>query len=301
MRRRARPAHDSEEDEDEYAEVEEINTMSSSCDLTVGNMDIESIGSGSMSQMPGNRSWGWAFKNQWAERVKTSNGLVVHCLYPGCRQKYDTKSMTTSGINRHLIKIHRITPGSGVNCHSIIVCTNTVLHSSLLYSWSIIPHPSFLTPIYMYTTHINTLPCRIINTIRFCLFLLSSSSSSLITPPALLLSHGSKGHFWIHTLLSRSVTPAPTSVLYPVSILFSFCSFWFFYPFPFFYFYPFSRFFVCLLARKSASLSLALLMIPEPESRLFWLPSQLRSQPLAQPDLKWKPLPATLLVLSIKS
>jgi hypothetical protein len=82
-------------------------------------MDIESVGSDSVGQQKGARSWGWAIKNKWAERVVSSKSTIIRCLYPGCKQKYDTKTMTTSGINNHLTKVHRITPDSGINDGSL--------------------------------------------------------------------------------------------------------------------------------------------------------------------------------------
>jgi len=102
-------------------QIDEISNVFSSCGLPVGNMDIESVGSDIASQKKGVRTWGWAIKNKWAERATSSksNGVIVRCLYPGCKQTYATSSMTTSGINNHLGKVHRITRDSGVNDGSL--------------------------------------------------------------------------------------------------------------------------------------------------------------------------------------
>ncbi|OAQ24468.1 hypothetical protein K457DRAFT_24032 [Linnemannia elongata AG-77] len=118
--RRPRSIIDSEEDDDLF-EIDEISYVSSSCGLPVGNMDIESVGSDITSQKKGVRTWGWAVKNKWAERATSSksNGVIVRCLYPGYKQTYATSSMTTSGINNHLGKVHRITRDSGVNDGSL--------------------------------------------------------------------------------------------------------------------------------------------------------------------------------------
>ena len=76
---------------------------------------MESVGSEISSQMTTSRSWGWAFKNKWAERITISTKNAVRCLYPGCKRTYITKTWTTTGINNHLIKYHRITADSGIN------------------------------------------------------------------------------------------------------------------------------------------------------------------------------------------
>lgn len=87
-------------------------------------MDIQSVGSCSTSQTNVGsekkiRQWGWAITNKWAERVDTPNGIFIKCLFPGCKSKYETKSMTTSGINNHLFKIHRIHKESNPNDGSL--------------------------------------------------------------------------------------------------------------------------------------------------------------------------------------
>jgi hypothetical protein len=75
----------------------------------------ESVSSGVSKQRSSPRSWSWVFQNKWAERTQTKRGLGIRCLFPGCNQIYQTVTMTTSGINTHLKKAHRITSESGVN------------------------------------------------------------------------------------------------------------------------------------------------------------------------------------------
>lgn len=94
---------------------------SSSFDLgQVNNIDLTSLGSDPTEKHPSTRAaWGWAIKNKWAERTESKGMVVIRCLFPGCVQKYKTKSMTTSGINKHLKNAHKITEDSGVNDGSL--------------------------------------------------------------------------------------------------------------------------------------------------------------------------------------
>jgi hypothetical protein len=84
-------------------------------------MELTSLGSDAGEQQMGSvrSSWGWALKNKWAERVQTKKGPALRCLFPGCMKTYATKAMTTSGINKHLTRAHRITEDSGVNDGSL--------------------------------------------------------------------------------------------------------------------------------------------------------------------------------------
>jgi hypothetical protein len=82
---------------------------------SIESISQESSGGGISRQRSTPRSWSWVFRNNWAERTETSRGLAVRCLFPGCNQVYQTVTMTTSGINTHLKKRHRISAESGVN------------------------------------------------------------------------------------------------------------------------------------------------------------------------------------------
>jgi hypothetical protein len=84
-------------------------------------MELTSLGSDAGEQQTGSvrSSWGWALKNKWAEHVQTKKGPALCCLFPGCMKTYATKAMTTSGINKHLTRAHRITEDSGVNDGSL--------------------------------------------------------------------------------------------------------------------------------------------------------------------------------------
>ncbi|KAF9400272.1 hypothetical protein BGZ76_007752, partial [Entomortierella beljakovae] len=94
-------------------------SMSTALDISASSIDMDSIGSGKFIQKKGNRSWGWAIKNKWAERIESRSGITIRCLYPGCRAMYQTNGMTTSGINNHLTKIHHITKDSATNDGSL--------------------------------------------------------------------------------------------------------------------------------------------------------------------------------------
>ncbi|KAF9176766.1 hypothetical protein BGZ49_005980, partial [Haplosporangium sp. Z 27] len=61
------------EDEDEIEEIEEISNMSSSFDLPISNIDIESLESNNAGSLNQGRAWSWVFTNKWAERFKKGN------------------------------------------------------------------------------------------------------------------------------------------------------------------------------------------------------------------------------------
>jgi len=83
---------------------------SSSLDLSqVNNIEISST----------QRTWGWAITNKWAERTVLPKGPAIRCLFPGCKTRYLTKKMTTTGINNHLDTKHHITRESPPNDGSL--------------------------------------------------------------------------------------------------------------------------------------------------------------------------------------
>jgi hypothetical protein len=88
-------------------------------DITESRMDIESVESINMNINKAVRSWGWAVRNKWAERIKTKSGPAVRCLFLLCSAQYLSKSKTTTGINNHLLKTHHITKDSNVNDRSL--------------------------------------------------------------------------------------------------------------------------------------------------------------------------------------
>lgn len=56
--------------------------------------------SDNVDQQRGTQAWGWAHKNKWAEHVVSSEGVIMHCLYPGCKQKYETKSRHQQSLDK---------------------------------------------------------------------------------------------------------------------------------------------------------------------------------------------------------
>lgn len=94
-------------------------SMSTTFDIPGSSIDMESVGSVNIHNKKVTRAWGWALKNKWAERVETKKGTVVHCRFSGCKREYISTTMTTTGINRHLLKSHHITQDSNVNDGSL--------------------------------------------------------------------------------------------------------------------------------------------------------------------------------------
>lgn len=107
----------------ETCSASDVHSTSQSADMlsavsqsAVETASQETDSSETANQQGYNRSsWGWAIKNNWAARFDSKKGKALRCMYPGCKKLYESKDMSTSGINSHLKRAHGITSFSGVN------------------------------------------------------------------------------------------------------------------------------------------------------------------------------------------